>query len=93
MMNDWLNDDTKYFAATTAPGNVASTSVVGTSTYYARQDHTHGIDLATGDNNGQVKIAGINVSVKGLGALAYEDDISALTNAQVTAAVTAGWNS
>ena len=91
MMNDWLN--TTYTAATSAPGNVSTSSAVGTSTNYARQDHTHGIDLATGDNNGQVKIAGTNVSVKGLGALAYEDDISTLTNAQVTAAVTAGWNS
>lgn len=63
--------DTKYTAATTAPGKVASASSVGTSTNYARQDHTHGIDLATGDSNGQVKIAGTNVSVKGLGTAAY----------------------
>lgn len=64
--------DTTYTAATTAPGNVASSSSVGTSTNYARQDHTHGISLATGDNNGQVKIAGTNVSVKGLGTAAYK---------------------
>ena len=57
--------DTKYTAATEAPGNVASTSSVGTSTNYARQDHTHGITLATGDGDGQVKVAGTNVSVKG----------------------------
>ena len=63
--------DTKYTAATAAPGKVASSSSTGTSTNYARQDHTHGIDLATGDSNGQVKIAGTNVSVKGLGAAAY----------------------
>ena len=63
--------DTKYTAATTAPGKVASASSVGTSTNYARQDHTHGIDLATGDSNGQVKIAGTNVNVKGLGTAAY----------------------
>ena len=31
----------------------------------------HNITLATGDNNGQVKIAGTNVSVKGLGSAAY----------------------
>ncbi len=31
----------------------------------------HNITLATGDNNGQVKIAGTNVSVKGLGTAAY----------------------
>ena len=65
--------DTKYTAATSAPGKVASSSSVGTSTNYARQDHTHGIDLATGDNNGQIKIAGSNVSVKGLGTAAYKN--------------------
>lgn len=68
--------DTTYTAATAAPGKVASTSATGTSTNYARQDHTHGIDLATGDANGQVKIAGTNVNVKGLGALAYKDNIT-----------------
>lgn len=68
--------DTTYTAATAAPGKVASASAQGSSTNYARQDHTHGIDLATGDANGQVKIAGTNVSVKGLGALAYEDTVN-----------------
>ena len=63
--------DTKYTAATAAPRKVASSSAQGSSTNYARQDHTHGIDLATGDSNGQVKIAGTNVSVKGLGSAAY----------------------
>lgn len=63
--------DTKYTAATAAPGNIATSGAVGTSTNYARQDHTHGISLATGDANGQVKIAGTNVSVKGLGSNAY----------------------
>ncbi|MGI5873549.1 MAG: hypothetical protein ACOX8R_02670 [Bacillota bacterium] len=64
--------DTTYTAATAAPGNVASTGSAGTSANYARQDHTHGISLATGDNNGQVKIAGTNVAVKGLGTAAYK---------------------
>lgn len=59
-------------AASAAPGKVASSSSQGSSANYARQDHTHGIDLATGDSNGQVKIAGNNVSVKGLAALAYK---------------------
>lgn len=59
-------------AASAAPGKVASSSSQGSSANYARQDHTHGIDLATGDSNGQVKIAGTNVSVKGLAALAYK---------------------
>ena len=70
--------DTKYTAATTAPGKVASSSSTGTSTNYARQDHTHGIDLATGDSNGQVKIAGSNVSVKGLGSAAYTNSTAYL---------------
>ena len=65
--------DTTYTAATAAPGNIATSSSVGTSANYARQDHTHGIDLATGDENGQVKIAGTNVSVKGLGTAAYKN--------------------
>lgn len=66
--------DTTYTAATAAPGKVASASAQGSSTNYARQDHTHGIDLATGDSNGQVKIAGTNVSVKGLGSAAYKNE-------------------
>lgn len=69
----WRNDaDTTYTAATAAPGNIASSGAAGTSANYARQDHTHGISLATGDNNGQVKIAGTNVAVKGLGTAAYK---------------------
>ena len=68
--------DTTYTAATSAPPKVASASAVGSSTNYARQDHTHGIDLATGDNDGQVKIAGTNVDVKGLQALAYKASLA-----------------
>lgn len=64
--------NTTYTAATAAPADIsASAGAVGTSTNYARQDHTHKITLATGDANGQVKIAGTNVSVKGLGSNAY----------------------
>lgn len=62
--------NTTYTAATAAPGNVASASATGSSTNYARQDHTHGIALATGDSNGQVKIAGTNVTVKGFSSKA-----------------------
>lgn len=72
--------DTTYTAATAAPGKVASSSSVGTSTNYARQDHTHGIDLAAGDSNGQIKIAGTNVSVKGLGSAAYTDSTAYLAS-------------
>ena len=60
-------------AATTAPGKVAQESTVGTSSNFARQDHTHGLDLAEGDADGQVKIAGVNVAVKGLGSAAFTD--------------------
>lgn len=74
------NKNTTYTAATTAPGNVASSSAVGTSTNYARQDHTHGITLATGDSNGQVKIAGTNVDVKGWNTAATYDVESTLAN-------------
>lgn len=70
----WRDDaNTTYTAANAAPGKIASASAQGSSTNYARQDHTHGIDLATGDSNGQVKIAGTNVSVKGLGDSAYKN--------------------
>lgn len=70
--------DPNATAATAAPGKVASTSSTGTSINYARQDHTHGIDLATGDSDGQVKIAGSNVSVKGLGSAAYTNSTAYL---------------
>ena len=72
--------DTKYTAATAAPGNIASSGAVGTSTNYARQDHTHGISVATGDSNGQVKIAGQNASVKGLAAAAYKGVATTVTS-------------
>jgi hypothetical protein len=63
--------NTTYTAGTASPKNVASTSAVGTSVKYAREDHQHKIEVATGDANGQVKIAGQNVSVAGLGSAAY----------------------
>lgn len=56
--------------ASASPKNIG-TAAVGTSAKYAREDHVHAISLATGDSNGQVKIAGTNVSVKGLGSAAY----------------------
>lgn len=62
---------TKNTAASATPEKVSTTGAVGTGTKYAREDHVHGIDLATGDANGQVKIAGQNVDVKGLGSNAY----------------------
>lgn len=72
--------DTTYTAATAAPGNIASSGSAGSSTNYARQDHTHKITVGTGDSDGQVKIAGQNASVKNC---ALKSDITTLqTNFQ-----------
>lgn len=65
-----LDTNNTYTAASATPKNIG-TAAVGSSAKYAREDHVHAIDLATGDSNGQVKIAGTNVSVKGLGSAAY----------------------
>lgn len=70
--SDAIFTDHTYTPATSVT-DVDTTGAVGTSTNYARQDHAHKISLATGDSNGQVKIAGSNVSVKGLGSAAYKD--------------------
>ena len=51
--------------------NIATTGSAGQANTISRGDHVHAISLATGDSNGQVKIAGSNVSVKGLGTMAY----------------------
>lgn len=58
-------------AAATSVTSVSTATATGTSTSYARADHVHSITVTTGDSNGQVKIAGTNVSVKGLGTAAY----------------------
>jgi len=55
------------------PTAVSDTAAVGSSDKYARADHVHNIVVATGDANGQVKVAGQNVSVAGLGSAAYTD--------------------
>lgn len=57
-------------AGTTASA-VGTKASGGNATTWSKSDHVHNISLATGDNNGQVKIAGTNVSVKGLGSAAY----------------------
>jgi hypothetical protein len=59
------NTNSTYTAASETPLAVAITADVGTSAKYAREDHVHNISLATGDNAGQVKIAGTNVSING----------------------------
>ena len=79
--------DTTYTAATVAPGNITTSSAVGSSTNYARQDHTHGISVTTGDSNGQVKIAGQNATVKGINTMAYEATSSYSSATQVNTAL------
>lgn len=79
--------DTTYSPATVAPQAVATTSSVGTSTYYARADHKHSIVLASGDSNGQIKIAGSNVSVKGLGSAAYTSSDTYATPSSVASMI------
>ena len=58
-----------YGASASAVGTASS---AGSAATVSRSDHVHSISLATGDSNGQVKIAGVNVSVKGLGSRAYD---------------------
>lgn len=55
----------------TSAQDVATTSSAGSANTVSRGDHKHKIAVATGDSNGQVKIAGTNVAVKGLGSAAY----------------------
>lgn len=57
--------------AGTMASAVGTTASGGNATTWSKSDHVHSISLATGDSNGQVKIAGTNVSVKGLGSAAY----------------------
>ena len=51
-----------YSSSATA---ISTTASSGTAKTLSRGDHVHSIALATGDSNGQIKIAGQNVSVKG----------------------------
>ena len=53
------------------------TASAGSASTVSRSDHVHNIALATGDSNGQVKIAGQNVAVKGLGSYAYKSSLAA----------------
>lgn len=97
--SNWEKFITNAFAGS-APSNIGTTASAGTSENYARQDHVHKIDLATGDSNGQVKIAGSNVSVKGLAALAYKASLAksdvglgSVDNAQQVRALSSGTTS
>lgn len=50
---------------TATPNAVGSSASVGSSGKYAREDHTHNIAVASGDSEGQVKVAGQNATVNG----------------------------
>jgi len=50
----------------------------------------HSGNVGTGDANGQIKIAGVNVSVKGLAALAYKASLS-YSDVGAAPAVTGGY--
>lgn len=50
---------------TATPQDVASSSAVGSSTNFAREDHRHKISVGTGDSEGQVKVSGQNATVNG----------------------------
>lgn len=49
------------------------TASAGTASTVSRSDHVHNISVTTGDANGQVKIAGTNIAVKGLKSAAYTE--------------------
>ena len=72
----WINLSASISPSSATPAAVAITGSVGTSTLYARGDHVHPIVVASGDDSGQVKIAGQNVTVTGLGSLAYESVVT-----------------
>lgn len=70
-------------ASTATPSYIAATPSKGTDNGFARGDHVHGISVTVGDNNGQVKVAGINASVKGLGSAAYTASTAYLPSSTV----------
>lgn len=68
--------------ATATPSQISTQGAVGTSSKYAREDHTHAILVTEGTNNGEITIAGTSVAVKGLGSAAYTDADTYATAAQ-----------
>lgn len=69
-----------YPAAGTTATAVSTTASGGSATTWSKSDHVHSISLATGDSNGQVKIAGSNVSVKGLADAAYKGVVTSIVS-------------
>lgn len=71
--------------ATTSPTDISSSAAaVGTSSKYAREDHTHKIDVSSGDTYGSIKIAGKNVGVTGIKAAAFRYVATSISRALVT---------
>lgn len=68
--------------ATATPSQISTQGAVGTSSKYAREDHTHAILVTEGTNNGEITIAGTSIAVKGLGSAAYTDANTYATAAQ-----------
>ena len=58
--------------ATSALDISLSANSAGQANTVSRGDHTHKLTAATGDGNGQIKIQGTNINVKGLGSRAYD---------------------
>lgn len=82
-MSAWVwRVNTNAAQAGTVTPSAIGTAAVGDSERFARENHVHSISVATGDANGQVKIAGQNVSVAGLGDAAYQDVEDFATAAQ-----------
>lgn len=73
-INDWQN--AIYYPSDKDPLDISDKADTGTSERYSREDHVHAIDVSTGDNEGEVKIAGQNVKVNGLKDLAFKESLS-----------------
>ena len=67
----------------TTASAVGTSSAAGTANTFSRGDHVHSISLATGDSDGQVKIAGSNVSVAGWGNKASQFSLGSTANSRV----------
>ena len=59
---------------TATPSAVGSSASVGSSTSFAREDHSHNIAVSSGDGEGQVKVAGQNATVNGWDAVSGKAD-------------------
>ena len=67
----------------TTASAVGTSSAAGTANTFSRGDHVHSISLATGDSDGQVKIAGSDVSVAGWANKASQFSLDSTRNSRV----------